>query len=99
VRERERLHNKFLRVHSTLSYIQSPKQQLSIPLAINHTLQPQRGDLETTRTLTLFAFHTTLVRTPSDLTGLHTFYKFRKEQLQESERNILHLVNQESESS
>jgi len=38
VRESERLHNQFILVHSTLSYIQSPEQPLGIPLVINHRL-------------------------------------------------------------
>ena len=95
--ERERLHNQFILVHSTLSYIQSPEQPLGIPLVTNHKLQyptPQRGDLDTTRTIHPLCLHTTLVKTPSDLTGLHTSQK--KKLLQESERNKLHMDLQES---
>jgi len=57
-------------------------------LVINHRLQytkPQRGDLDTTRTTHPLCLCTTLVRTPSDLTGLHTSQLKKKKLLQESE--------------
>jgi len=79
-----------------------PRTTTEFPLVINHRLtytQPQRGDLDTTRTTHPLCLHTTLVKTPFDLTGLHIFHKFINEQLQESERNKLHLDLQESQSS
>jgi len=79
-----------------------PRTTTRFPLVINHILQytkPQRGDLDTTSTTHPLCLHTTLVRTPSDITGLHTSQLQKKKLLQESERNRLHLDLQESQSS
>jgi len=79
-----------------------PRTTTGFPLVTNHRLQyttPQRGDLDTTRTTHPLCLHTTLVRTPSDLTGLHISQLQKKKLIQESERNILHLDLQESHSS
>ena len=102
MREREIYLANFILVHSTLSYIQFPKQPLGSTSNQSqitiHTIHKE-VILIPQEPLTLFALHTTLVGTPSDLTSFHTLHKFIKEQLQESERNKLHLVIQESQSS
>ena len=71
-RERKRLHNQFILVHSTPKLHSAPRTTTGYSTSnqshITNT-QNQRGDLDHTRTLTLFAFHTTTVRIPSDLTG------------------------------
>ena len=58
-----------------------------VPLVITHILQfiePQRGDLETTRTTHPLCKHTPLARTTSNFKGFPHTYKFMKEQIQES---------------
>ena len=73
--ERERFTQQTLYWFTQPLATSSSQNNLWVPLIITHRLQhtqPQRGDLETTRTTHPLCKHTPLARTTSDFTGFHT---------------------------